>query len=295
MRTITPPPQRLSEDIPFGQAKQLSIELPSDVEAQGDIFLDDGIIVGIDTPMNTQRMKAAMPLAMEIMGRRSQKDEPIERPELIKRSKAIAEGALEEIKIVTGWELDSRRLLISLPSHKFIAWTSQIDGFLTSKKATAAALESFLGRKVHTSTIMPLARHFLARLRFRFMTMQPYKSYTLNDTHCHDLQICKRILERARDGISMNSVVFRLPTICYFVDACNYGIGGWDHLGEFFDFDIPIDLLGRAHINGLEFLANLVHLWVDIKSGRIKRGDCVLMMGDSTTAMGWLHRSKYRE
>ena len=85
--------------------------------------------------------------------------------------------------IVTGWELDSRRLLISLPSHKFIAWTSQIDGFLTSKKATAAALESFLGRMVHTSTIMPLARHFLARLRFRFMSMQPYKSYTLNDTH----------------------------------------------------------------------------------------------------------------
>ena len=53
-------------------------------------------------------MKAAMPLAMEILGRRSQKDEPIARPELIKRSKAIAEGALEEVKIVTEVKLPKK-------------------------------------------------------------------------------------------------------------------------------------------------------------------------------------------
>ena len=34
---------------------------------------------------------------------------------------------------------------------------------------------------------------------------------------------------------------------------------------------------------------------MDILRGRILKGDCVLIMGDSTTAIEWIHKSRYRE
>ena len=46
---------------------------------------------------------------------------------MVEMEKAAIEGPAEEIKIVLGWKIDTRRLLVSLPEHKFIAWTAQID------------------------------------------------------------------------------------------------------------------------------------------------------------------------
>ena len=93
----------------------------------------------------------------------------------------------------------------------------------------------------------------------------------------------------------MNSISFRLPSICYYEDACPHSLGGWNHGGEFYDFCIPSNLLNHAHINELEFLACVIHPWIDILRGRLTRGDCFLVMGDSTTAMGWISKSRYRE
>ena len=294
LEDMYPQPERLPEDIPLAKSKTLSVELPQGVLAQGDIFLDDGVIVGIDTPQNVAKMKAAMPLALELFGRRSQKDEPVPRDELIKLIKAIAEGALEELKIVTGWKLDTRRLLINLTDQKFTAWSNSITTMLDTGKTKEKDLGSLLGRMVHVSVIMPLSRHFLARLHDRRATMKPYIPYRLSETNKQDLKLCLKVLKLANKGISMNSVVFRLPQVCYFEDACNYGIGGWNSYGDYYDYDIPKEYLGRAHINELEFLANLVHLWIDIENGKIEKGTCVLIMGDSTTAMGWIHGSKYK-
>ena len=110
-----------------------------------------------------------------------------------------------------------------------------------------------------------------------------------------DLDFCLKILKTAYEGISMNSIPFCLPNVCYWEDACNHGLGGWNHLGDFYDFLIPENLIGHAHINELEFLACVIHPWMDILQGRILKGDCVLIIGDSTTAMGWIHKSRYRE
>ena len=147
----------------------------------------------------------------------------------------------------------------------------------------------------NASSILPMAKHFLQRLCFFQSKMSKFKSYTLNKTLIEDLNFCLRLLERTKDGISLNAVSFRLHNICYFEDACNHGLGGWNHLGDFYDFFILPELLGRAHINELEFLACVIHPWIDIFRRRISKGDCIFIMRDSTTAMGWLHKSKYRE
>ena len=50
--------------------------------------------------------------------------EKIPRDNIIAKDKMIAEGSAEERKICLGWMLDTRRLLVSLPNHKTIAWTA---------------------------------------------------------------------------------------------------------------------------------------------------------------------------
>lgn len=55
----------------------------------------------------------------------------VPRQEFIAEDKNKVEGAPAERKIVLGWLLDTRQLTINLPSHKFKAWTSQVESFLS--------------------------------------------------------------------------------------------------------------------------------------------------------------------
>jgi hypothetical protein len=52
-------------------------------------------------------------------------------------------------------------------------------------------------------------------------------------------------------------------------------------------------LLFQASNNLLEHLAVIITPWVDIIRGRLKAGDCVLSMTDSTTLEGWLRKTNF--
>ena len=54
-------------------------------------------------------------------------------------------------------------------------------------------------------------------------------------------------------------------------------------------------LMSRAHINTLEYLAQIIAMWIDILEHKVKKEDCVLTMGDNTRAMGWLRKSNFRQ
>ena len=58
---------------------------------------------------------------------------------------------------------------------------------------------------------------------------------------------------------------------------------------------IPPDLRGRAHINLLEFITQVVGVWIAVEEKRLHPLDCMLAMGDSTTALGWMRRANFRE
>jgi hypothetical protein len=116
--------------------------------------------------------------------------------------------------------------------------------------------------------------------------------YSLNKTIQADLQLMLAVLDRAYEGINMNLLTYRLPDAQSKVDACPRGMGGYSRKGRAWRFIIPTHLLGRAHINLLEFLAILVSVWLDIIEGDVKALDCLLVMGDSTTAVGWLHKTR---
>ena len=54
----------------------------------------------------------AAPLAIHILGRPLSEWEPIERDDLLSMLKLKCEGRLEEVKIATGWEINTRLFIV---------------------------------------------------------------------------------------------------------------------------------------------------------------------------------------
>jgi hypothetical protein len=124
--------------------------------------------------------------------------------------------------------------------------------------------------------------------------MKYFKTYHLPKTVLKDLQLWIKIPQKANMGISLNLLTYRAPNKFYWSDACEYGIGGYSSEGKAWRWLIPEELQNRAHINMLEFMAEIACIWDNIIDGRLYPKDCLLTFGDSTTAMGWIHKSKYR-
>ena len=108
------------------------------------------------------------------------KNEPLPRDPFLKQSKVTAEGALEEIKTILGWVFDTRRLKVSLPQDKYKAWSSTIESILQKGTANQKELETMIGRQTHAAAIMPMARHFICRIRYAQSKMNyPNQEYKL--------------------------------------------------------------------------------------------------------------------
>ncbi len=104
-----------------------------------------------------------------------------------------------------------------------------------------------------------------------------------------------RFLRIARQGIDMNLVTFRCPTHVYWLDSCPFGLGGYSDEGFARRFEIPEDPRFRASNNLLEYVALIISPWVDLLAGCLNRGDCALLMTNSTTLAGWLCKTNFRE
>ena len=78
-----PETKTLPDDFPFAAAAPLSVNIPETAIAKSDVFLGDNINIGIDTPLNRPRLKAAVPLVVDVMSRRVAQNEPIPRSALL--------------------------------------------------------------------------------------------------------------------------------------------------------------------------------------------------------------------
>ena len=201
-----------------------------------------------------------------------------------------------EVKITLGWELDSRRLLIKLPEHKHKAWSSQVESFISRKTTNVDDLRSVLGRLENIAIIIPTFGHFLNNIRqLEIKGALTKKNQFINKRAHEDFKLALNFLDKARQGINMNLMTFRSPNKIYINDASEHGLGGFATHGRAWAYTIPEKLQGQAHINLLEFLAQLVSIWIDVIEKRIEPLDCLLGMGDNTASMGWLRRSNFRE
>ena len=103
------------------------------------------------------------------------------------------------------------------------------------------------------------------------------------------------LLRRANAGTSMNLIVTRRPSIICWSDSRPFGLGGFLlRLGRAWQLRIPVDsvLYGSASINNLlEFLGMAVNVWLECMESDAQ--DCILSIGDNTSAVGWLHNSSH--
>ena len=187
------------------------------------------------------------------------------RDDFIADDKNDAEGAAEEEKICLGLMLNTRSLTISLPSHKFKAWSAQVEAVLRQQRVSLESLRSILGRMENVAIIIPMFGHFLSNVRqLEIKAALSNKNQQVNKRCKDDLQLFLSFLQRAHTGVNMNLISFRVPNKIYINDACEHGLGGYSKDGKAWSWVIPKHLLGRAHINFLEFIAQVISIWLDI-------------------------------
>jgi hypothetical protein len=158
------------------------------------------------------------------------------------RDKLKAEVGLSETKMILGWFFDFRRLMISFPENKFIAWTSAINKLLVEGWSTAKELEPTIGRLGHLALVVPEVHHFLTRLRELQQIATRRRSIRLSDDCREDLLLMLWFLQIARQGMDMNLIAFRCPTHVFWLDFCPFGLGGYSDEGLAWRFEIPKDL-----------------------------------------------------
>jgi hypothetical protein len=104
-----------------------------------------------------------------------------------------------------------------------------------------------------------------------------------------------RFLEIAKKGINMNLIAFCSSRHVYQSDSCPFGFDGYSNKGYAWQFEILKDLQFRASNNLLECIVSIVLLWADMLTGRIQRGNCALLMTNSSMLAGCLRKTNFQE
>jgi hypothetical protein len=217
--------------------------------------------------------------------------EPIKRRNILSLPKLIAEGSPDEWQVVLGWLIDTHLLLIRLPVDKYEAWLQEVLQCIRDRRCTQETIDTLVGRLNHTATVIPLARHFLGRLRDLIDRSSFRKSFVLlNKDEIYDLRLWTALLKKASIGISINLVVVRRPTCVCWSDACPAGIGGYSLTGRAWRIRIPSSSILFMHPkvnNLLEFIGMVVNVWLECVDSTAAH-ECILALGDNTSAIGWL-------
>ena len=292
-----PPAENMNNNIPFAKASELSVDIPIEDTGKFDVYIDDFIGIKVDIANNKSRLEVAPCTVIQKVSNNPTSENHIPRDNMIEIDKCIAEGAIAEERICIGWILNTRELLVKLPEHKCKAWITDLENFIKRISVNHNDLKSLIGKLENVIIITKMQGHFMNNLYALEMKSSETKhNIKVTRNARKDAELHIHFLEKARLGINMNLLTFRKPTYTTIGDACEHGLGAFNvETGIAWTYEIPFILRGRAHINLLEFITQVVSIWFDFIEGRIKKGDCLLAMGDNTASMGWLRRSNFRE
>jgi hypothetical protein len=120
------PPEPLLEprSVPFATAVPLSVALPINDEPKTEVYIDD--LFNCFLLRRLAKGGQILPFVLHLMGRPTHTKDAITRDDILSISKFLAEATPSEIKTILGWEVDTRRLLLSLPTNKVTAWSESI-------------------------------------------------------------------------------------------------------------------------------------------------------------------------
>jgi hypothetical protein len=298
-----PEPVELDMSIPFGQAKELDVDVPDDDWGRIDDFIDDGIAIVPDLGQNRNRAVQALLLAIHTICRPLDNKETITREDCLSLGKLKEEGQLSEEPIILGWLLNTRLLTIALPKKKANYWLEELKNVMISKRISYKNLETLVGRLNHAAAACPLFRYFLNRLRNLLTTWNQAQVSKrcvryLSKQVLEDLKLWHNVfLPKIATGMSLNLTSFRRPSYICWSDACPQGMGGYDFIGRAWRFQIPPDFRQAVlrQNNSLEFVASILSVWVAIQNEYAEKETCFLALGDNSSAVGWLHKANIDE
>jgi hypothetical protein len=127
---VLPPPR------PFGKA---------------DMFVDDGNAITLDVDNNTLRAQVGVFKSTEV-SERLYNNEVIPRDPHLQGPKNDDMGRPKEIKLVLGWIVNTRALLMSQPQEKCAAWSADIAQAINKECVSKNHLERMIGRLSHAAT-----------------------------------------------------------------------------------------------------------------------------------------------
>lgn len=219
--------------------------------------------------------------------------EPLPRRELLGAAKLAAEGRHAEVQLVLGWEEDDKALTIRLPKYKYMTWKGDINPMSGSKSTSKGELESTLGRLEHAYLSLPLGRNFMTRLRHWIdPKARKFQRIQISNDEKEDLSICATILDRVSEGVSLNLVVHRQLMSMGASDSCPQG--DFTLKGSAWRIRIPKGThlrSGSKSNNLLEFLGMAVNIWIMCEEAEGDEFECILALGDNTSALGWIFRA----
>ena len=294
---LIPAPIAPLPDAPFATARPLDVHHPVPLPAgKCDVYIDDIITVGLFIPSMITRLSLAAAVAIYAIFRPVHPIEKSIRNAVLSLRKLSGDGALCETKVILGWLVDTRAFLLSLPPDKFTAWAGEIHRLLANKFITKKELHTLVGRLNHVSHIIPLARHFLHRLRRPITTKWNRHTRSLTKSQQADLHLWLDLLSIATRGVSINLLTYRQPDLLCWSDASLTGMGGYTSTGLAWRWEIPLALRGRLTLNSLEYAASIVTIQLSLNQLRDSvMFPCILSILDSTSAIGWLHKSSFDE
>jgi len=285
----------LEDDIPFEIGRDLIVDIPVDSRGTVDLYIDDFCRLMVDIDDNAARLERAPLLALVSAAREVVEREPLPHDDIEARPKLITEAGLTEIQNFLGWPIDFRQMTIALPDNKFDAYSIAISEMLKRGCTSKGELETNIGRWVHLGQIIPTVHHFLSRLHFLKQRAENRRQITINE-HCkEDIHFLLFMLGKCNQCIDLNLIAFQRPTHVYRSDSCSAGLGGYSHEGFAWHFYLPDNLQFCASNNLLEHLTAIITPWIEIIAGQLTKGDCALLMTDSTTSEGWLRKSNFIE
>ena len=294
-----PADKRLPDDIPFGKAHPLKVKIEDEKDCYIDSFIDDLISIILDELGLPERGRNAVALALHTFFRPTNPDDPVPRDDILSLRKLLAEGGLEETKMVLGWFIDTRRFIIKLARDKAARWILDIDDIIAKISAkepvSTKEIESLIGKLNTASYIHSEGRFFMSRIRYSLKVSKINKGKAKLPRKVHlDLLLWKKFLAKLSErGRSINHITYTLPLWFTKQDASEFALGGFNCTGLSWQYIIPKAWVKLIHINVLEFLAVLITTWMSILQLGFVDEDGIkfLAQTDNTSALGWLKGS----
>ena len=224
---------RHRQPVIYPTAQPLDVEVPYRPQSLEDGCIDDIWTVVVDKEAYTLRANAEIDIAIYLTFWPLSSTEPIQRNDPLSLVKLLAEGQMEELKIILAWIFDTIHLKMKLPKDKAHKWKTELYHFIKEVTATPDDLKYLAGKLNTVGYILPASRHFSGRIYRRTNQASHHWSMILPPEEIDDMKLWTTLLDKAASGVSINNVAYRKPDVEAKTDASEHGIGGFTSQGMY--------------------------------------------------------------